>query len=70
MSFDIDFGSLTRTGFDIEFDLGGAGGGPTGQIKVWNGSAWVAKPVKYWNGSAWVTKPLKYWNGSEWITTT
>jgi hypothetical protein len=40
-----------------------------GNIKVWNGSAWVAKPVKVWNGSAWVTKPLKRWNGSAWITT-
>lgn len=41
----------------------------TGQIKVWNGSAWVAKPVKVWNGSAWVIKPVKYWNGSAWVTT-
>lgn len=40
-----------------------------GNIKVWNGSAWVAKPVKVWNGSAWVTKPVKRWNGSGWITT-
>ena len=21
---------------------------------VWNGSAWVEKPLKFWNGSAWV----------------
>lgn len=40
-----------------------------GNIKVWNGSAWVAKPVKVWNGSAWVKKPVKRWNGSAWITT-
>lgn len=40
-----------------------------GNIKVWNGSAWVAKPVKVWNGSAWVTKPVKRWNGSAWVTT-
>lgn len=40
-----------------------------GNIKAWNGSAWVAKPVKYWNGSAWVTKPLKQWNGSAWVVT-
>lgn len=38
-----------------------------GKMKVWTGSAWVAKPVKVWNGSAWVEKPLKYWNGSAWV---
>lgn len=38
----------------------------TNRCKVWNGSAWVAKPVNVWNGSAWVTKTLKYWNGSTW----
>jgi hypothetical protein len=38
-----------------------------GRTKVWNGSAWVLKPVKVWTGSAWVTKPLKVWNGSAWI---
>jgi hypothetical protein len=43
--------------------------GTTGRIKVWNGSAWVAKPVKVWNGSAWVVKPVKRWNGSAWVTT-
>lgn len=43
--------------------------GSGGNIKVWNGSSWVAKPVKVWNGSAWVTKPVKRWNGSAWITT-
>lgn len=44
-----------------------AGGG--GQIKVWTGAAWVAKPVKVWNGSAWVVKPLKFYNGSIFVTT-
>lgn len=38
----------------------------SGLIKVWNGSAWVEKPVKVWNGSAWVTKPVKFWTGSAW----
>lgn len=38
-----------------------------GLIKVWNGSAWVEKPVKVWDGAAWVTKPLKRWGGSTWI---
>lgn len=41
-----------------------------GNVKVWNGSSWVAKPVKVWNGSSWVTKPVKRWNGSAWVTTT
>lgn len=40
-----------------------------GNIKYWNGSSWLSKPVKYWNGSAWVKKPLKRWNGSAWVTT-
>jgi hypothetical protein len=48
----------------------GGGGGTAGQIKVYNGSSFVAKPVKVWNGSAWVTKPVKRWNGSAWVTTT
>ena len=42
---------------------------PGGNARVWNGSAWVTKPVKVWNGSSWVTRPLKYWNGSAWVTT-
>lgn len=42
---------------------------PGGNVKVWNGSSWAAKPVKVWNGSAWVTKPLKRWNGTAWVTT-
>ncbi len=37
-----------------------------GRPKVWNGSAWIRKPVKYWNGSAWVEKPMKVWTGSTW----
>lgn len=50
-------------------NTGFGGGGTTGQVKVWNGSSFVAKPVKVWNGSSWVVKPLKRWNGSSWITT-
>lgn len=45
-------------------------GGTTGQIKVYNGASFVAKPVKVWNGSTWVTKPVKRWNGTSWVTTT
>lgn len=41
----------------------------TGDIKVYNGSVFTAKPVKVWNGSAWVQKPVKVWNGSAWVTT-
>lgn len=43
-----------------------AGGG---QIKTYNGSSFVAKPVKVWNGSSWVAKPLKRWNGTSWVLT-
>lgn len=39
----------------------------TGQVKVWNGSAWVKRSTKVWNGSAWVTRIVKGWNGSAWI---
>ncbi|WP_425005766.1 hypothetical protein [Mycolicibacterium sp. S3B2] len=47
----------------------GGGAGTTGQIKVYDGSAFVAKPVKIWNGSSWETKPVKRWDGSSWVTT-
>lgn len=40
-----------------------------GQIKVYNGSVWNAKPVKVWSGSAWVVKPLKRWDGGAWTET-
>lgn len=43
--------------------------GTTGQIKVWNGSSWEAKPIKAWNGSTWETKPVKRWDGSAWVET-
>lgn len=38
-----------------------------GLVKVWNGTAWVEKPIKVWNGTAWVQKPLKRWNGTAWV---
>lgn len=41
-------------------------GGTYRTVNVWNGSAWVAKPLKVWNGTAWVQKPVKQWNGSTW----
>ena len=62
MSFAVT--ANTSTGFSI-----GVGGGTTGQIKVWTGASFEAKPVKVWNGSTWVTKPLKTWNGSSWVAT-
>ena len=65
MSFNV---TLRNPGSSFNVNFGG-GGGTTGQIKVWNGSAWVAKPVKVWNGSAWVIKPLKFYNGSIFVTT-
>jgi len=37
-------------------------------LKVWSGSAWVAKPAKAWSGSAWAAKPVKVWSGSAWIS--
>ena len=47
----------------------GGGGGTTGQMKVWDGSTFAAKPVKVWDGSAWQTKPVKVWDGSAWVST-
>jgi hypothetical protein len=38
-----------------------------GKVKVWNGSAFIAKPMKVWDGTAWVEKPMKVWNGSAWV---
>jgi hypothetical protein len=38
-----------------------------GLAKLWDGSAWVAKPVKYWDNSSWVAKPMKRWDGSFWV---
>jgi len=35
----------------------GASGDPL-TVKVWDGSAWVARPVKVWDGSAWVARPI------------
>jgi hypothetical protein len=43
--------------------------GTTGQIKVWTGAAWEAKPMKVWTGAAWVTKPVKFWDGASWVIT-
>jgi hypothetical protein len=40
-----------------------------GYLKVWNGSAWVSKPMKAWSGSAWVVKPVKRWTGTVWELT-
>lgn len=40
-----------------------------GNAKVWNGSAWLPKPVKAWNGTSWVKKPVKFWNGANWVLT-
>ena len=62
MSFAIN--SNTSTGFSITL-----GSSPTGQIKVYDGTIWVAKPVKVWDESVWVVKPLKFWDGSVWVTT-
>ena len=41
----------------------------SGRIKVWNGTAWVKKPIKVWNGTSWVVKPVKRWNGTAWVAT-
>lgn len=60
MSFDVSLRAPTDFNVILSVPAG------SGLIKVWNGSAWVEKPVKVWTGSAWVTKPLKRWTGSSW----
>jgi hypothetical protein len=52
-----------ESGWFGPFDINAAAG-TNGYIKVWTGSAWVAKPLKVWDGSAWNIKPVKHWNGS------
>ena len=41
------------------------GGGAN--VNVWDGGAWLDKPMKTWTGAAWEAKPVKTWNGSAWI---
>lgn len=60
-------GAVTYMYVEVNYTAGG--GGAAGQIKVYNGSVFVAKPVKVWNGTAWVTKPLKRYDGTNWIIT-
>lgn len=48
---------------------GGASGNAT--VKVYDGAAFVAKPLKRWNGTAWVAVPadrLKFYDGATWST--
>jgi hypothetical protein len=40
-----------------------------GNVKVWDGSAWVSRMAKVWDGSAWVAAVIKFWNGTAWQTT-
>jgi hypothetical protein len=49
--------------------LQAGGGGNTGQIKVWDGASWVAKPMKVWTGASWEIKPVKFYDGATWVTT-
>lgn len=71
-------GQVTQTWYhdDYSWDTNLASGfiGPSvtaasGDIKVYNGTAWVAKPMKVWNGAAWVVKPVKVYNGTAWVLT-
>ncbi len=40
---------------------------PTTVVKVWDGAAWVPKPLKVWNGSSWVTRAPKSWSETAWF---
>lgn len=42
---------------------------PAPTVAIWDGSAWVDKPVKYWDGSTWATpSAVSYWDGSAWVS--
>lgn len=45
---------------------GGSGSASTSRIELWNGTAWVQKPLNIWSGTAWVQKPLERWSGTAW----
>lgn len=62
---NLDYWTQVQIGKWFADELGTLAGGTA--VKVWNGSAWVVKPVKYWNGSAWVVGALKRWSGSAWV---
>lgn len=69
----VEIGSATSNGirsFEMYVDVNYTAGGTTGQVKVYDGSSFAAKPVKAYNGSTWITKPAKVWNGSSWEITT
>jgi hypothetical protein len=65
MAFAITLNQTTGFGISLQ----SAPPSTTGEIKVYTGSGWTAKPMKVWNGSSWVTKPVKRWNGTSWVET-
>lgn len=40
---------------------------PNTGMKIWNGTAWVYKPVRMWNGATWEPRIIKIWDGDEWV---
>lgn len=64
---------LTKSSFGAnaesaaDFITGSAAATPTGYVKIWNGTVWIAKPKKVWNGTTWVIGKQKIWNGTTWI---
>jgi hypothetical protein len=63
MSFDVNL--KVSTGFNVT--LSGIQGVIAGGLLLWNGTAWVEKPVKVWNNVTWLQKPVKTWNGTTWF---
>ena len=55
-----------QTGLPAEFVFGEGDAPPAGQIKVFDGSDWVAAAVKRWDGSAWISASVSVWDGSTW----
>lgn len=40
---------------------------PSGALKRWNGTEWVAAQFKRWNGSAWADCSVLLWDGTAWV---
>lgn len=45
--------------FEVTYETGG-------NVKVWNGSSWVVKPLKVYKTGAWLEEIVKAYTGSTW----
>ena len=38
----------------------------SGGVRVWDGTAFVMRPVQVWDGTSWALKPASTWKGTSW----